>query len=194
MPERRVSNLFARRCATRDSRRETEARDGAVSGVSEPLPSLPPVYGKPYDLAYEPHQVMGDTKSHALDTQPTPAQPKLELDRWPRCPVDGHTKCFDGKVYFWSKSFPGKQQKDLLKHGDLGDDFFNGGNPPPEVWAALYRTMNCDLGQERKEDTKLVYAYRISHCPQRRAEILGLKMDQDQEEEGTRLQKAKLSC
>lgn len=52
------------------------------------------------------------------------------------------------------------------------------------MWAALYRVLS---GGVEKADLTVLYAYRVSHCPRRRGEILGMwregDWDGDEEEE-----------
>jgi hypothetical protein len=44
-------------------------------------------------------------------------------------------------VYYYANSYPGRQQRKLLEQGGFGADFFEFGNPPPAVWAAVWRVL-----------------------------------------------------
>lgn len=64
----------------------------------------------------------------------------------------------------------------LLEQGGFGADFFEYGNPPPAVWAAVWRVMG---GRIEKRDLDLVFEYRMNHCPRRRGEIVaGVEADE----------------
>ena len=179
MSAENTSDLFARRATRRASIREMEANWGMVFGAPARSPNLYPVdcssYRSGEDVETPPwHKVDTGTAGQTTSSMGYPAS------HWPQCPVEGHTTCFQGTVYYYASTYPGRQQRELLEQGGVGADFFDYGNPPPAIWAALYRVLRNVIEQN---DLNIIYSYRFNHCPRRRAEIVG---EQEEEEEALR--------
>ena len=157
-----MSDLYARRAIRRACIQELQAKrgltgPGAPQSHSNQQPSCPDAY----------HSSAQTTPAYA-DPKPQ-SHTSLPAFVWPKCPVEGHTSCYNGSVFYYADSEQGRQQRELLEQSGFGADFFDYGNPPPAIWAAVLRVME---GRISKPDLNILYMYRFNHCPSRRREIL----------------------
>ena len=175
-----MSELYLRRAVRRAYIRAIEADWGVV--VDEP--GMPSPMIKPLQLSQVSQIKTNHSNKHAMAQAniPFPSKEKamvLEQGafRWPACPVQERHQC-PGR-YFHADQYPNQQQNAMLAQEGFGN-FWEGGNPPPAIWAAFYRVLN---GDKEPVWLNLIYAYRFHHCPMRRAELLQAKKSQVNEEE-----------
>ena len=108
-----------------------------------------------------------------------------ETSRWPICPISYvHGACprheaESGALFFYAKQYPSPEQSEMLAQKGYSD-FFEGGNPPPSIWAAFYRVL---IGEKDPVFWHMVYAYRFHHCPSYREGLLQARQDRMDEEE-----------
>ena len=163
-----MSDLFARRAIRRACIQKMQAKRGLTG------PGAPQSYFNQYPPCSDPYRSSAQTTYAYADLKPQSNTP-LPAFVWPECPVEGHTRCYHGSVFYYADSEQGRQQRELLEQSGFGADFFDYGNPPPAVWAALLRVLE---GRISMPDLDLLYRYRYNHCPKRREEILQAELEE----------------
>ena len=161
------SDLFDRRAAQRAQLRKIDTEAGVWEPKGTPL--LAPVQFNNY------HPKENVILIHDIAPQRSP----YPSTSWPDCPVDGHDKCFHGEVYYYADVDPGRQQVEMLRKSGFGAEFFDCGNPPPNVWAAL---LDVCEGRVTEQALNMLYAYRFNHCPRRRRQIIEERLKSEREE------------
>lgn len=174
-----MSDLYLRRSVRRAYIRAIEADWGVAVDAGMPSPMI-----KPLQLSRVSQLKTAHSNNHSTAEAniPFPSKEKaLALEqgkfRWPRCPIKENHDCPDR--YFHANQYPNQQQSDMLAQEGFSH-FFEGGNPPPMIWAAFYRVLN---GETDAVFLNLIYAYRFNHCLVRRAQLLREKKAQVEEEE-----------
>ncbi|KAL8818759.1 MAG: hypothetical protein Q9191_007869 [Dirinaria sp. TL-2023a] len=173
-----MSDLYLRRSVRRAYIRAIEADWNVAADAGMPSPMITPLQLSQVSPNKTQRPVDHSTAEASI---PFPSQEKaLALEhgsRWPRCPIKDSHSCPDR--YFHANQYPNKQQCDMLAQEGF-TNFFEGGNPPPMIWAAFYRILN---GETDGVLLNKIYAYRFNHCPARRTELLKQKKAQVEEEE-----------
>ena len=171
-----MSDLLARRAIRRAYIQEMQAKRGLTG------PGAPPSHSGQHPSCPHPYcssaQTINPQNQSYTDLKPQSRTP-LPAFVWPKCPVEDHTRCYDGSVFYYADSEQGRQQRELLEESGFGAGFFGYGNPPPAVWAAVLRVLE---GRITGPDIDLLYAYRFNHCPVRRREILEERWEAELEE------------